>query len=144
MKTERKNIYSVPEGYFDNLQKRLEMIPASNPIVEEEKGDNVISVSVWSKIKPYFALAACMALSFVIGSRLLNKTTPRTTEELTAYEQFIYSDMIPVTDPHLAYGAPTTEADEISQEELTNYLIESGTSAELISYIKNESNENNK
>ena len=67
--------YSVPEGYMQSMQQRLEAIPA------RAKGP-----SSWQKISPYLALAAVFAAAFVIGGTLLKRTVPSSSsEEIAAY-----------------------------------------------------------
>lgn len=67
--------YSVPEGYMQGMQQRLEAIPA-----------HVKGPSSWQKISPYLALAAVFAAAFVIGGTLLKRTVPSSSsEEIAAY-----------------------------------------------------------
>lgn len=67
--------YSVPEGYMQSMQQRLEAIPT------RAKGP-----SSWQKISPYLALAAVFAAAFVIGGTLLKRTVPSSSsEEIAAY-----------------------------------------------------------
>ena len=67
--------YSVPEGYMQDMQQRLEAIP------DRAKGS-----SSWQKISPYLALAAVFAAAFVIGGTLLKRTVPSSSsEEIAAY-----------------------------------------------------------
>ena len=74
--------YSVPEGYMQSMQQRLEAIPVS------AKGP-----SSWQKISPYLALAAVFAAAFVIGGTIFRQTAARSSssEETLAY--FIDSDL---------------------------------------------------
>lgn len=73
--------YSVPEGYMQSMQQRLEAIP------DRAKGS-----SSWQKISPYLALAAVFAAAFVIGGTLLKRTIPSSSsEEIAAY--FMDSDL---------------------------------------------------
>ena len=55
----------VPKGYFDNLKDRLSQIPVQQ------------RVSLWEKVRPYVALAACFAISVTAGTFLLNRTAPQ-------------------------------------------------------------------
>lgn len=66
--------YSVPEGYMQSMQQKLEAIPSCP------------SASPWQKVSPYLALAAVFAAAFVIGSTLLKRTTSSSSsEEIAAY-----------------------------------------------------------
>ncbi|MCR5561025.1 MAG: hypothetical protein K6F58_04315 [Bacteroidales bacterium] len=74
--------YSIPEGYMQDMQRRLEEIPVS------AKGP-----SSWQKITPYLALAAVFAAAFVLGGTLLRSTASRASsgEDMVAY--FMDSDL---------------------------------------------------
>ena len=72
--------FSVPEGYMQSMQQKLEAIP-SRP-----------AASPWQKVSPYLALAAVFAAAFVIGGTLLKRTSvPSSSEEIAAY--FMDSDL---------------------------------------------------
>ena len=51
--TENELHISVPKGYFDNLKDRLSQIPGQQ------------RVSLWEKVRPYVALAACFASTHI-------------------------------------------------------------------------------
>ncbi len=82
--TENELHISVPKGYFDNLKDRLSQIPGQQ------------RVSLWEKVRPYVALAACFAISVTAGTFLLNRTAPQAE---SYYDYLAAADMIPVTDP---------------------------------------------
>ena len=46
---EMNNIYKVPDGYFDSLQKRLEAIPSQHT---EERAP-VVAMPLWTRVRPY-------------------------------------------------------------------------------------------
>lgn len=119
-----KRPYSVPEGYFDGLEMRLSNIPDLRP-----------TVSVWDKIKPYAALAVCFGAIYLFGSTFVKKAVPATYDGLS-YEQLYYSDLIPWTDPYSIYEIGNIETEAAYDEnDIVNYLIDSGTSIDLIQYI---------
>ena len=69
---EMNNIYKVPDGYFDSLQKRLEAIPSQHT---EERAP-VVVMPLWTRVRPYVALAACMLMAFFIGNFFLGRNQP--------------------------------------------------------------------
>lgn len=73
--------YSMPEGYMQSVQQRLEAIP------DRAKGvGSRPAASPWQKVSPYLALAAVFAAAFVIGGTLLKRTVPSSfSEEIAAY-----------------------------------------------------------
>ncbi len=79
--------YSMPEGYMQSVQQRLEAIP------DRAKGTGSRpAASPWQKVSPYLALAAVFAAAFVIGGTLLKRTSvPSSSEEIAAY--FMDSDL---------------------------------------------------
>ncbi len=124
----KKNSYSVPEGYFDNLESKLTAIP-------QMQGSKARR---WEKISPYLALAACFCFSLVLGKMII-KGGPALDEDGSTYQEMVYADLIPYTEP--LYIFTSTDADEseaLSQEDIISYLIESGASIELIDYHTNK------
>lgn len=118
-----KTAYKVPEGYFEGLKARLEAIPASN-------GEGVGALR---RIKPYLALAACFLAIMLVGNVVLRNTVG---EDVTTdyYSEMVYVDLIPVIQAEEYFNADTSKQEAISDEDVINYLIDSGTSAELIEY----------
>ena len=119
----RKPEFSVPDGYFDKLKARLEEIP------EKE-----VQVTMWQKIRPYFAMAASFLIMLGMGTGILKLTTGQSvSDEDQFYYELGYADLIPVTyaDPSLYESEDT---DEISSEDVENYLIATGVPIEKIKY----------
>lgn len=122
----RKIQYSVPEGYFDELQARLERIPSV-----QNDGQ---AYSRWSRVKPYLALAAAFAMILTAGTAVLKITAEKVVDSrMSEYEQIRMADLIPVTEPYLVYLKGDNESD-ISNADIVAYLIDSGTSLEHINY----------
>ena len=134
MSSKNSTIYNVPDGYFEGLKARLERIPAEHP---EVGGSRTI---LWTRIRPYAAVAACLAVLLAVGSIFLDRNTAQSEAGEYIYEQVMYSDLIPDTDPYLILGAPSNvdESYEVSDDDIIDYLISSGTSAELIAYAGNQ------
>ena len=133
MKTEKeifdrigKGSFSVPEGYFESLRDRLESIPG--------KDGKVAPPTLWMRVKPYAALAACFLAALVAGKLILNRTSGRADKADPFFDQYgelFYSDLIPVTLPESIFYDEES-ADDISNDDIINYLIESGTTAEQL------------
>ena len=119
--------YSVPEGYFDDLQSKLSEIP-------DMPGREV---SGWQKFQPYLALAACFCFALVAGTFLKKNTENLPEAPDTIYEQLIYSDLIPHSEPASIFDPEQTTAyeDMESEDDIIAYLIETGTSIYLIDFL---------
>lgn len=129
---EKMKMYKVPEGYFDQLKIRLEEIPAP---VEARN-----TVSLWTRVQPYAALAACFAMAFVAGTLILGRSSSVRSDELSI-EDYYYADIIPVTDPYAIFEGYQYEGAsdmESSEDDIIEYLISSGASADYIAYMINE------
>lgn len=77
-----KSSYSVPEGYFENLQQRLSAIPEQHP-----------RRTTVRRLTPYLALAASFALIVAVGTAVLRKTVPPVASEQEIIEYLIDSDL---------------------------------------------------
>jgi hypothetical protein len=124
----KRNPYSVPDGYFDRLKGRLNEIAVSSV--------DTVPRSLWQRIRPYAALAACFAASFLIGNAILRKTAPEASSSDQFYKELMYSDLIPVTQPYAIFEMEDEEEMETSDEDIINFLIETGVSVELIAYVE--------
>lgn len=123
------NMYKVPQGYFENLNSRLSMIPAMEQMEEQ-------AVTPWTRLRPVVALAASIAALVVCGSAVLNFTSGKGgAASDTDYFEYAYY-MIPETDPYSLYDETLAEtlAPSVSEEDLINYLIETGVSVEQLGY----------
>jgi len=133
---EMKNIYKVPDGYFDSLQKRLEAIPSQ----QAEVRDPVVAVPLWTKVRPYFALAACMLMAFFIGNFFLGRNSASATTEV-GLKDYYMADLIPVTNPYAIYDDAPVDLytmESSSEDDVVQYLISSGTSVDYIAYLLNQ------
>lgn len=130
-----KEIFSVPEGYFEQLQSRLEAIPGQQQAARKP----AMVASVWAKARPYAALAASFLMIFFVGNQALTRITPQPESEYTL-EDWYYANLIPVTNPYAIYdAAPDTYAEDgSSDEDILQYLISSGASLDYISQILNQ------
>lgn len=111
--------FKVPEGYFEGLRSRLDSIPEQR-----------MSLGPVQRIKPYLALAASFAAILIAGNVVLRSTADRIPDD-DFYEEFGYVSLLQA-DEYLQ--SDTARQDTISEEDVINYLIDSGASAELIEY----------
>lgn len=126
----KENIFIVPEGYFEQLQTRLEAIPA-----QQRK---VTAAPFMRRIAPYAAAAACLLGAFFVGNHFIGSVKPQ-YEGLSA-QDFYYADIIPVTDPYAIYedAAAYDGMQQVTNEDVIEYLLSSGTSVDYIAYLLNE------
>ncbi|MBR1871730.1 MAG: hypothetical protein IJ795_00795 [Bacteroidales bacterium] len=111
-------MYSVPEGYFQDLKQRLEDIPHASA-----------RVTTWMKVRPYVALAASFAIAVTLGRAILRATVPATME-ISAEE------IVTATNPYAVYDILADNAAAAPDEEdLINYLIDTGAN---ISYYETD------
>lgn len=118
---------AVPEGYFDSLKTRLESIPSREASRRPD----------WAKVRPYLALAASFAAILVIGNSVLRHTASKNQINLADSFESSYVEMISLTNPSTIYNVFESEVEEISDEDIINYLIESGATAEQLAYAGN-------
>lgn len=114
-----KAAFKVPEGYFEGLKARLDTIPAMNQ-----------TIGPVQRMKPYLALAACFLGILPVGNAILSNTAEKGAAN-DLYSEFVYADLIR-TDEYIP--AEDDTQDTISNDDVVNYLIDSGTPAELIEY----------
>ena len=124
----RHNI-SVPEGYFGDLREWLSGIPAS-------VGTGTSSARGWRTSPwPYAALAASMAAIVVAGNFILKTVTPSQVPDSDYNDAF--AEMIMEANlPQEYYFAEAEESP--SGEDIIEYLIDNGTTAEYLNYAENE------
>ena len=133
---EIKNTFNVPEGYFDQLQKRLEAIPSQQTEVVRP----AVTVPLWTRVRPYVALAACMLMAFVIGDFFLGRNSAPAPAEF-GLEDYYMADLVPVTNPYAIYDDAPMDLytpESSSEEDVVQYLISSGTSVDYIAYLLNQ------
>ena len=113
----------VPDGYFDSLKTRLDTIPSAK----------VSRPGVWAGMRPYLALAASFAAIVLIGNAILRDTVKNQSAD-PFYGEESYADIISITNPEILYNESEFDMEELSDEDLINYLIESGVRTEHLAY----------
>ena len=114
---------SVPEGYFDDLKARLNSIPR----------ESAVRPGPWSRVRPYLALAASFAAIMFVGNAILKDTTKSQPADQFFGEES-YADIISITNPGILYDVEEFDFEELSDEDIINYLIETGVRAEHLAY----------
>lgn len=113
--------YSVPEGYFETFKADVEARKAP-------------SEGMFVKLSPYLAVAAAFLFLVTAGTFLLENTTPG--QEFSQEDYLVFSDnIINTIAMQIEYEEQTAVA-EIDDEDIINYLIDSGITAEEVEYSK--------
>ncbi len=120
----KKVAFDVPDGYFKDLQARLDTIPS--------KGASYPGLI--RKVQPYIALAACFLGILILGDVVLRGTAGEAENSDSYYNEIVCADIIPVTQPDAIFQAASPEQDTISDDDVIDWLIVSGTPTELIEY----------
>lgn len=114
----------VPEGYFDELKSRLEAIPSKSGMTP----------GLTVRMRPYLALAACFVAIMIAGNVVLRSTAGDVAGS-DNYSEMAYAALSQAIQVEEYLPSDTIAArDTISNEDVVNYLIDSGASAELIEY----------
>ena len=116
--------YNVPEGYFSRMKAELKSCAQES---DERRRPFV------ARLAPYAAMAAVFVLMVTAGTFLLERTTPTVQEEMDEF--YFYSNMMPVTDPY-AIESVQLAPEEVAEEDIVEYLIYSGITAEVIELSK--------
>lgn len=118
--------FTVPEGYFEGLENRLSAIPLR---------EQTRVVPLRTKLVPYISLAAGFALLLTVGNFVLRKT-PVQDYSLSDIdnEQIIYASS--VSRGISLEDLMDYEEESADEEDIINYLIESGTPLNQIASLE--------
>lgn len=109
---ELKNLpFEVPEGYFEGFNVNL------HPEKRQSSG-------VFRKISPYIAIAAMFVIIASVGTLILETMTPE--DERNEYISWLYTDLVPYTQPESLYNPDIVVQESLSEEDVIDYLIYSG------------------
>ena len=114
----------VPEGYFNDLKDRLGAISHTK----------TVEPALWMRLKPYAAMAASFVAILMIGNAVLRGTFSNGRADDQAINEATYAEMISLTHPEAVYQVLEYGHDDLSDEDIINYLIESGTEMEYLAY----------
>lgn len=113
--------YTVPEGYFESFKAQ-----AAKPMVRK--------IDFRARIAPYAAMAAVFIFMVTAGTFFLEKSVPE--YQMTEEDYVMFSDNFMNTIAYeMEYGSALAEA-ELSEEDIINYLIYTGVTAEQIEFSK--------
>lgn len=113
--------FTVPEGYFEAFKEAN-----ARPVA--------VKVSLGNRIAPYAAMAAVFVSLVTTGTFLLERSMPQ--YDMTEEDYVLFSDnMMNTIAYEMEYGSQLAEA-EVSSEDIINYLIYTGVSAEHIELSK--------
>ena len=116
----RKMPYSVPEGYFNTVKKDLQ----KNSVVRIDNG-------LWNRFIPYASVAAVFIALVTAGMLLMRGSLGE--NEMT-YEDYLVHSGAMLNE---GYSEEITVIEnEINEEDIIEYLIYTGVTAELIEYSK--------
>jgi hypothetical protein len=122
----KRRPFTVPEGYFNQLQERLGAIPRESAPDAGMQRPSEGTERRW--IRPAMVWATGVAALLAVGVWVFNgsggKADPSAVEIVT-YEQMASSDLIPRTDPYIYYPDETEQAVDTEQEEMIAYLLQS-------------------
>lgn len=116
----RKMPYSIPEGYFEGLQNNLRI---------NEANVSTETRSFWGRMAPYISMAAAFAIIATTGTAILRNVTERS--DMSFEDYIVHSEIMIVNEEETEEAYPEAEAQDIVE-----YLIHSGITAELIEFSK--------
>ena len=113
--------FTVPEGYFGAFKEAN-----ARPVARK--------VSLWNRIAPYAAMAAVFVSLVTTGTFLLERSMPQ--YDMTEEDYVLFSDnMMNTIAYEMGYGSQLAAA-EVRSDDVINYLIYTGVSAEPIELSK--------
>ena len=116
----KEQVYSVPDGYFSGFKAGMTPYASVEP-------------SLARRLVPYLSMAAVFIFLFTAGTFFVQQTTP--ADEFTQEDFILYSSNI--SGIGLYEEEPDQLADAgIADEDIIEYLIYSGISAEEIELSK--------
>lgn len=117
----RRMPYSVPEGYFDTFRREM-------------KKPQTHVVSLWSRIMPYASVAAVFIFLVSAGTFILERTTD--TRDFTQEDYILFSENFSLNTIYQVHEETQLADASLADEDIIEYLIYTGVSAEEIEYSK--------
>ena len=112
----RKNDISVPEGYFQHLEQRLQAIPTRE-----------VKPTVIQRVSPWIAYAASLAVLAAAGNFIFGRAAARAEEE-TGWDYIAYLSQSLDPDGQIEL----MEEYSLSDEDIRSFLIADNISLEQI------------
>ena len=126
----RKNDIRVPDGYFGDLETRLSAIPAAHAAPAAPHGVR--------RLAPYAAIAASMLLAVTVGNWILSRTAVRDVQG--DYDSMLVAEVLGTDNLDYYFLEAGNSAEYLTDEDIVNFLIDSGTTVEQLNYVQNEEN----
>lgn len=117
----RRMPYSVPEGYFDTFRREM-------------KKPQTQVVSLWSRIMPYASVAAVFIFLVSAGTFILERTAG--TRDFTQEDYILFSENFSLNTIYQVHEETQFADASLADEDIIEYLIYTGVSAEEIEYSK--------
>ncbi len=117
----KRSPISVPEGYFQSLEQRLQQIPVQAAAPRSKV----------HRFTPYLAYAASLLLLLAVGNFVLRKTA---VQEDNGWDYVSYLALS--LDPDGLVELKETE--ELTDEDIRSYLLASNISVEQLTMLSHE------
>ena len=121
----KRRPFTVPEGYFDQLQERLGAIPRESAPDAGMQRPSEGTERRW--IRPAMVWAAGIAALLAVGVWVFSGSgapADPSALEVLSYEEMAYSDLIPRTDPYIFYADEAEQPEDTEREEIIDYLLQ--------------------
>jgi len=119
----KRNSITVPDGYFQQLEQRLQQIPRQEMQSAAPRGVR--------RLAPYVAYAASLVLLVTIGSFIL-RPGAKTEDDGWDYVSYLATSL----DPDGLVELKETE--ELTDEEIRSYLLASNITVEQLALLSDE------
>lgn len=121
----KRRPFTVPEGYFDQLQERLGAIPRESAPNAGMQRPSEGTERRW--IRPAMVWATGVAALLAVGVWVFSGSgapADPSALEVLSYEEMAYSDLIPRTDPYIYYADEAEQPEDTEREEIIDYLLQ--------------------
>jgi hypothetical protein len=119
----KRNSITVPDGYFQNLEQRLQQIPQREMQSAAPRGV--------ARLAPYVAYAASLVLLVTIGTFIL-RPSAKTEDEAWDYVSYLALSL----DPDGLVELKETE--ELTDDDIRSYLLASNITVEQLALLSDE------
>ena len=117
----RKNDISVPEGYFPQLEQRLQAIPTRE-----------VKPTVFQRVSPWLAYAASLVVLVVFGNFIFGRAAATEEDNTWDYVSYLSQSLDPDGQIELM------EASTLSEEDIRSFLIADNISIEHLETLNYE------
>ena len=117
----RKNDISVPEGYFPQLEQRLQAIPTRE-----------VKPTVFQRVSPWLAYAASLVVLVVFGNLIFGRAAATEEDNTWDYVSYLSQSLDPDGQIELV------ETVDLTDDEIRSFLIASNISVEQLALLNYE------